>query len=755
MNNRRHVTTAAAILAMVMLANTIALPALADEVPVEVPPMEDQLPEELNVPVGDDSAVPGTIIDEGGAAAAITDGELAVVDAVNENAEQSGQADVPDITEAPASNDIPLDIIAEDVEATDVLSADPANILATVSDKQPVASAAEIQESVPAVEDAGIEQQEEIALQTDVPAATEEATAQTDLTETEPADSSEDLTVHEEDVELETYDAGTNPSSLMLGVFFSSENDQSDTLFVSFNGIDFYKLGYAYEDSNKNNSSKNSVVGAPSFVNCLHDPALQFAKGGYWSMSGFTTIIDGNRRFVPMISYSPDLVNWSYPNSGSATNVKPTVLPFDKNGNRNNIDFDCVAPELFFDDNGDAYIVVSMGYYATWHKDWNPQNDRMSSYLIKANGLTPGSYSPTDHSEKGKQPIVTYGDAIPINLPDSCNDRIDGHIYKEGGKYYLSIKRNGIINEIWSIDSLSNVSNKNAWTKVREIVTKGYEGPCLTKYSGQYYMYSDGLESFKPTPGRSGIYVSTSKTLSGDWSQNTPVVFYKNNKGEKIEQRHGSVITITDSTQISKIMALYYKQGYSAYNSSMSKAFTGSNPQSYHLVWSNEKGKSYWMENNKRQALPRDPKNIIDEKYKTERGREIYDPSSKAWYWLDSIYDGAKAVGKEVWMPYIYQDEKNWDDAFIRKVANESDPGMAGCVYDAMKNKLGKWVRYDENGAMLKGWVTIEGELANLYPSQKGNTYYYDHRTGLMAKGEVTIDRKKHFFDKNTGVMQY
>ena len=36
-----------------------------------------------------------------------------------------------------------------------------------------------------------------------------------------------------------------------------------------------------------------------------------------------------------------------------------------------------------------------------------------------------------------------------------------------------------------------------------------------------------------------------------------------------------------------------------------------------------------------------------------------------------------------------------------------------------------------ENGKMLKGWVTITGELAKLYPKQNGNTYYYDNRTGL------------------------
>ena len=165
-------------------------------------------------------------------------------------------------------------------------------------------------------------------------------------------------------------------------------------------------------------------------------------------------------------------------------------------------------------------------------------------------------------------------------------------------------------------------------------------------------------------------------------------------------------------------------------------------------------GKDYWYENSKRQAVPGDPKNLIDVKYHVERGREIYDPETNAWYWLDSVYDGAKATGKEVWMPYIYQEEDSWSDADKVKLAQESDPGMADCVLKAMQNKDGKWVRYDGSGKMLKGWVTITGDLASIYPEQRGNIYYYDTRTGLMAKGWVTIEGRLRHFDEVTGVLQ-
>ena len=162
-------------------------------------------------------------------------------------------------------------------------------------------------------------------------------------------------------------------------------------------------------------------------------------------------------------------------------------------------------------------------------------------------------------------------------------------------------------------------------------------------------------------------------------------------------------------------------------------------------------GKDYWYENSVRQGTVNDPKGVIGDG--TNRGREIYDPETDAWYWLDSCYDGAKAVGKEVWMPYIYQNEKDWNPLELIQIANESDPGMRYSVLDAMFSKKGKWVRYDENGKMLKGWVTIEKELADVYPDQKGYTYYYDNRTGLMAKGYVTLGGKQYHFDETTGVL--
>ena len=114
------------------------------------------------------------------------------------------------------------------------------------------------------------------------------------------------------------------------------------------------------------------------------------------------------------------------------------------------------------------------------------------------------------------------------------------------------------------------------------------------------------------------------------------------------------------------------------------------------MVWYTIDGGQYWYENGVRQG--------------TEgRGKEIYDPLSNAWYWLDAIDGGKKAAAKDV-----YQDTNG-----------------------------GKWVRYDENGRMIKGWN-----------EQNGNTYYFDMITGAMQKGRVIIDGEEYVFDQITGILQ-
>ncbi len=126
--------------------------------------------------------------------------------------------------------------------------------------------------------------------------------------------------------------------------------------------------------------------------------------------------------------------------------------------------------------------------------------------------------------------------------------------------------------------------------------------------------------------------------------------------------------------------------------------------------WVNADGKDYWYENWQRQGW-----NPANDAY---RGKEIYDPATNAWYWLDNVQQGAKAVSKDV-----YQESYS--------------------AYPDREDGTGKWVRYDENGHMIKGWQTTDL-----------GTYYFETITGAMAKGNVIVDGVEYYFDIFTGIQK-
>ena len=123
-------------------------------------------------------------------------------------------------------------------------------------------------------------------------------------------------------------------------------------------------------------------------------------------------------------------------------------------------------------------------------------------------------------------------------------------------------------------------------------------------------------------------------------------------------------------------------------------------------AWAEENGALYWYESGVRQG--------------TEgRGKEIYDAGSDAWYWLDAVDNGKKAVSKDVY-------QESWAGAYADR-----------------EDGTGKWVRYDENGKMIKGWN-----------ENAAGKYYFDLETGAMAKGIATIDGVMYKFDETTGVLK-
>lgn len=582
----------------------------------------------------------------------------------------------------------------------------------------------------------------------------------------------------------------------------------TDSLYVSFDGCNFRKIASPYVDAYPNDADKFPIQGGQG--NCLHDPGLIYKDGRLWTMSGFSDKINDlteqpkNSTFVPMWGYSDEnFMNWSKPGSGSADEDNVHVdsnigwYPYNVLGERTNRDFDCVAPDPFMDNNGTVWVVVSMGFYGQWHTGYGSWDDVMKPYLIRIPYLAPGENAPVVKNFWNQ--VGKYELAVPINLPSLSSfpqalsderekarrdkpgkliteDRIDGSLYQEGEKFYLVVKRYGTTNEIWSIDNLMDVSNESKWTCVNSDFVTGFEGPCLTKYHGLYYVYTDKLADYPPgrADGKTGIHMTCATSLAPNqlWKENKKVALY-DQAGKLCEGRHGTVRTITDSNAIAIIMRMYRNAGYT-YNPNVDK------PAAFEQNgWFRSNGRRYYLENGVRLA-----------------GREWRDPATGEWYWFDS--DGSMARNKEVFISFnADRTEGKWvyyDDAG-HMVKGESFHGEQWNYYDIGTNKYwyyydpitgektvgfvnlpqdddpdGKWVYYDENGEesdkgkMVYGEQCINGNWYRFdeitgkmvhgeYCDNRGNWYYYE--TGIMHHGWTTLpDGRTYYYDEVTGIRQ-
>lgn len=512
--------------------------------------------------------------------------------------------------------------------------------------------------------------------------------------------------------------ADAPPKEILLGAFWESDENNTDTLYWSLDGVNFYELSEAYTDATPDSAESGLIADTPYPVSTLHDPGLIYKDGYFWMLSGFCTGEGEAERYVPMIGYSEDLVNWSYPNSGSKTNVPVTALPIGKEKYQNK--WDGVAPDFMVEEDGTVWITVCLGYYAQFHGDVSA-NDTMQPYLIKATGLSVPADADTKEN-KGAPPVITYSDAVPINLPVyggvEVDNRIDSSLYKEGDYYYLCVKKDGVTNEIWRTRNmtLDSVQKPENWELVCDDAVTGFEGPCLTKYQGQYYLYTDKLADYPPreNDGKRGVHVSVASVeTTGQLDKNVGFLEKSQQKivghaadGSIKETRHGSVMTVTDPEAIKVIWDLKNTTRYADVTGTPIKAASMGWYQKESFLGNKYGNKymMYWYENGVRQGLE-------------NRGKEIYDPESNAWFWLDSINDGAMAVSKDVYLP-------------IDKDAYNKDAEEYG-----MDPSKWKWVRYDSLGRMYKGQVHApisEG-------SEEWGYWWFDEITGAMQFGLTQI----------------
>ncbi len=494
-------------------------------------------------------------------------------------------------------------------------------------------------------------------------------------------------------------------------------------------------------------------------VNAYSSNKYGVAAGTYYAEIKAEYGAKSDNKLTYTINYKED-DSWEKENN--ATPVNATVIPLNKTINGNLYkDTDVDYYKFTLENNGTVSVDFFHDYLDSDSYYWGLQ-------LLDVNNR---EY--LDYCYKG-------------NMLKEHNSRVNG---LSAGDYYIKIYK------------YKNFSSKNYEFKINYIETDAWESEkndstdkadelvMGKKITGNLFSEGD-IDFYKFTINRRGsvdisllntfidsdsyywyvyIYDEYGKSMLGTYYDIWDVCYkdgcYSINGNNSVERRFG---TVTDKNGKYGVECLkpgtYYlkiTKGQKFDRSEYYLTLSDAEVNAPDFGWYERGNWSFWYEGKVRQGTYDDPKGVLGDG--TVRGREICDNEIKdingngTWFWLDSVYDGAKAVGKEVWMPYIYQDEANWDDATKANIAAESDYGMEGmgrCVLDAINNKAGKWVRYDNDGKMLKGWVTITGDLATAYPDQKGNVYYYDTRTGLMAKGWVKIDGKDYFFDETTGVLQ-
>lgn len=569
--------------------------------------------------------------------------------------------------------------------------------------------------------------------------------------------------------------AAAETDEIMLGVFWTSDEDCTDTLYWSTNGVDFYELTQPYIDRAPTdpNDMKLQNMSSGRTDEILHDPSIIYRDGYFWMLSGYTTGTGAAQRFVPMMGYSKDLVNWSYPASGSKTNVKlATDAPGYKEKGKDK--WDMVAPDFMVDDDGTVYIVFSAGYYGLFNNG-SSLDDVMDPYIVKVESLTVPNNNDPAVSDKARQvePVATYGDAIKINLPcmkerpQAAHNHIDASLYKEGEYYYYSIKENGVTNEIYRIKDLSKCGDASAWELVTYDVITGYEGPCLTKYQGEYYFYVDRLSTYVPVDtteayGSEGTWVvkasigTTGKLdkYAGWLEENIKEIKTYDKSGNVRANRHGTVITVSGEAaatvrKVAKAAGYTDAQLANTYNAEDWAHMGWYYQESYRTPKLGGSMVKYWYEGDVRQG--------VDFTNPDYRGKEINDPATDDWYWLDAVYDGRMAAAQNV-----YDENGNLVvDAYMNgnyQVAQPVDQALfneIGAAKYGTADSSWKWVRYDWQGKMIK---CGDDDTNRFYKDGKtGNWYRYDPITGAMVKGLWSyLNSNGHtvycYFDPTTGV---
>lgn len=338
--------------------------------------------------------------------------------------------------------------------------------------------------------------------------------------------------------------AATGDSDIILGAFFTSEADQTDTVYASYDGEEFHALSTPYRDLTPDSEASNAYAAGHYTHKC---PGICYHDGYFWMLSNWNRE-DG--RFWPMLSYSKDLVHWTTPEGlylgDGYSGVELAEQPDNKPGA-----FDVVAPKMHEASDGSLYITFSAGRYTD-----SGATDRMQVYTCKVDELSATDGTQSQDGSGTLKPHITLRTepARKVSAEDVDNGAganiIDSNIYAEGDTTYLLLKRGGLTEEIYSSQTPDDPSS---WELVDDDVSWGYEGVALARANGAYHLFGDGVRGTRDLGVRA--VTSESVTRDGTWtddastdSDSMHAVSFEGEDGQDMTARHGDVVTLEAGT---------------------------------------------------------------------------------------------------------------------------------------------------------------------------------------------------------------
>ena len=278
-----------------------------------------------------------------------------------------------------------------------------------------------------------------------------------------------------------------NISSLYLASFFNSNSKTISEFYISKNGVDFEKLDIG------------GIRGA-------RDGDILYHNGKFYM---FLTQTYGEYDTCDFrVFVSENLEKWEE----HRINV----------GLRTSESYQHIwAPDIFVDDDGTVYIIVSKEVESMTDSITGRLELNFRPYLVKATNLDELSFE-------------LVGEIVLNN-----NNKIDGHIEKKDGVYYLFIKKEmnegeykGGSIETWKSTDLINWDNVSY--TIPTISQYAYEGCYVCKVGDKYFMY---LDNYSYDNGGNVHYLTSSDLIN--WSKAKPI-------NTQFPTRHGCVKKIND-----------------------------------------------------------------------------------------------------------------------------------------------------------------------------------------------------------------